>query len=730
MVRYLVGIFLCSIFVLESSNPREEQQTNYNSNYDNDNQQNERTTMIAATGTIRRTSRKLSNRRRNRISIIPSTDFAKMCLLSLAVALAATTTQTAAFLPPLLNTRHTLDLCSTASSSSSETKSSNKRPDVVSALSKSLAELVVGRIKDRSATLGKEHAKMFGLDGDDDDDDNDEQTSAGLFALMDAIKNTLGTDGSLGLSGHPLILRKGELKGAMGSSSSSAILFEKAFTMKDLEKALDDDFLDASRGSTDNRKGWAISPVSVPKGDSFEEARMTYEDVQAALEKGTVIFNAFGAHVPKLAGPCLAVTDATDTPNAVNLYVTAFGKRTSAPPHTDKQDVVVVQTSGKKHWRVYAPTEPSQKPNSDVFARGKGTDSLPLHVLETMDGDNLLLEIDLNPGDVLFIPAGFPHTTGTVHEEEGDATEDKTSVHLTFNIDTHVWELDYLNARRLALRRANIADAALGQSRDEDNVYAGRVNQLPTEIHREILAEFPLGFLSEDVAAADFNPNASVDAVTAKLKQISEAVDPEIFNAVDDSVWKETVGELQTKGKELLEIHRDMYLAAMEEGKIRKAEDAMTAHLQKDDQKRAMTEERMQRLSLFRVQRYYEKISAVKTALLQWSYDGKTIVSSSGESTRAALPDNWAFVLPIKVGDQVEADLGGAFFPATIARVLPNEMGYDVNFFDGDKESGMERGLIKLLKPPELAGGDDDVDTSNMTPKQLKRWKKAQQKKK
>jgi hypothetical protein len=30
------------------------------------------------------------------------------------------------------------------------------------------------------------------------------------------------------------------------------------FTMQHLEKALEDDFLDAARGSTDNRKGWKV----------------------------------------------------------------------------------------------------------------------------------------------------------------------------------------------------------------------------------------------------------------------------------------------------------------------------------------------------------------------------------------------------------------------------------------------------------------------------------------
>lgn len=449
---------------------------------------------------------------------------------------------------------------------------------------------------------------------------------------------------------------------------------------------------------------------------------MTYEDVQIALEKGTVIFNAFGAHVPSLAGPCLAVTDATDTPNAVNLYVTAYGKRTSAPPHTDKQDVLVVQTNGKKHWRVYEPTLPSLKPSADVFARGKGTDSLPLHVLESME-NNLLLETDLNPGDVLFIPAGFPHTTGTAHSD-GNASDDsddddKTSVHLTFNIDTHVWELDYLNARRLALRRANVVDSALGQSRDEDNVYVGKVNELPTDIHQGLLAEFPLGFLGPG------SDDTLVDTITARLKELSKAIDSETFEAVEDSVWKETVEELKSKGNEMLEIHRDMYLAALEEGRTRKAEDAITAHL--ENKRRTMTPERMQRLSLFRVQKFYEKINAVKAALLQWSYEGK---SSSPGSSAPALPDNWAFVLPVKVGDQVEADLGGAFFSATVTKVLPGGQGYDVQFFDGDQESGMDRSMLKLMTPPDLSGSDDDVDTSNMTPKQLKRWKKAQSNKK
>ncbi len=79
--------------------------------------------------------------------------------------------------------------------------------------------------------------------------------------------------------------------------------------------------------------------------------------------------------------------------------------------------------------------------------------------------------------------------------------------------------------------------------------------------------------------------------------------------------------------------------------------------------------------------------------------------------------------MPVKVGDVFDADLGGAYFPATVTRASGNT--YDVLFFDGDRDEGLDRSMIKLLNPPVLV---EEVDTSAMTPKQLKRWKKEQEK--
>lgn len=147
----------------------------------------------------------------------------------------------------------------------------------------------------------------------------------------------------------------------------------------------------------------------------------------------------------------------------------------------------------------------------------------------------------------------------------------------------------------------------------------------------------------------------------------------------------------------------------------------MTAHIEEGGRK-ALTPEQMQRLSVFRVKRFFDKIEVISNEFVEWSYSGKA--SEAATKDKTALPENWQFTLPVKVGDVVEADLGGAFFPATISRVAGDT--YDVVFFDGDKDTGLDRGMLKLMTPPVMK---EAVDTSNMTPKQLKRWKKEQEKK-
>lgn len=199
-----------------------------------------------------------------------------------------------------------------------------------------------------------------------------------------------------------------------------------------------------------------MAEVGKARGSSFEEAKLHPEDVLQAMNKksGTVVFNSAGTSVGPLASVCLDATEAFQLPVAINLYLTAAGQVTSAPPHTDKQDVFVLQTQGRKHWRVYAPPTPGRKPGASPFARGKEKDILSLDELGPP-----LIDTVLEPGQVLYMPSAFPHTTDTVQGIADEASAEP-SVHLTLGVDSHIWGLTFATLREYVLRR-------LGEDADE-----------------------------------------------------------------------------------------------------------------------------------------------------------------------------------------------------------------------------------------------------------------------
>lgn len=200
-----------------------------------------------------------------------------------------------------------------------------------------------------------------------------------------------------------------------------------------------------------------MAEVGKARGSSFEEAKLQPEDVLQAMSKksGTVVFNSAGTSVAPMASVCLDATESFLFPVAINLYLTAAGQQTSAPPHTDKQDVFVLQTQGRKHWRVYAPPPPGRKPQVSPFARGKDKDLLSLDELGPP-----LIDTVLEPGQILYMPSAFPHTTDTVQGIDDTDGPGEPSVHLTLGVDTHIWGLTHACLREYVLKR-------LGEQADE-----------------------------------------------------------------------------------------------------------------------------------------------------------------------------------------------------------------------------------------------------------------------
>jgi hypothetical protein len=112
-----------------------------------------------------------------------------------------------------------------------------------------LDENILSRIKE-AADESKQWAQDFDLV---------EESGAAFHALFSGIRSSA----ALGTKGRPFYLKGEEVRKALGGDDdddddSGNDPFNGYFTFDDLAKALEDDFLDANRGTTDNRKGWKV----------------------------------------------------------------------------------------------------------------------------------------------------------------------------------------------------------------------------------------------------------------------------------------------------------------------------------------------------------------------------------------------------------------------------------------------------------------------------------------
>jgi 50S ribosomal protein L16 3-hydroxylase len=94
-------------------------------------------------------------------------------------------------------------------------------------------------------------------------------------------------------------------------------------------------------------------------------------------------------------------------------FATAGG---SVGPHVDNYDVFICQGSGKRHWRVG-----NNSKQNEVIAH-----EALLHV----EAFTAIIDVELEPGDILYIPPGFPH--------EGIALEPSMSFSVGFRANSTV----------------------------------------------------------------------------------------------------------------------------------------------------------------------------------------------------------------------------------------------------------------------------------------------------
>lgn len=134
-------------------------------------------------------------------------------------------------------------------------------------------------------------------------------------------------------------------------------------------------------------------------------------------------------------------------PLGANAYLTPARSR-GFDIHYDNHCVLILQLHGSKHWEVFAPTR-----------------ELPVERCEqTIPREQLgapVVETTLTPGDVLYIPRGFPHAA---------RSGDDSSLHLTLSLRTRTW-LDAIKelCQRSAGFRRSLPPTPVGSVRAQES---------------------------------------------------------------------------------------------------------------------------------------------------------------------------------------------------------------------------------------------------------------------
>lgn len=145
------------------------------------------------------------------------------------------------------------------------------------------------------------------------------------------------------------------------------------------------------------------------------DAALTLAEVDAQFGLGfTVLVNDADLRDSRLAELCAALERSLKLPVNANVYASPAGP-SGFEAHVDEMDVLVLQLRGAKAWTVYEPFLP--------LTDAERKFAPPLELLATLPA----LRLTLRPGDVLYLPRGFPHEAATA---DGSAR----STHVTLGV--------------------------------------------------------------------------------------------------------------------------------------------------------------------------------------------------------------------------------------------------------------------------------------------------------
>ncbi len=156
---------------------------------------------------------------------------------------------------------------------------------------------------------------------------------------------------------------------------------------------------------------------NIKQGSEFFNGVPDLGQIQSEYRSGaTVVLPALQRTWSPLRQLCAALEDEFSHPVHANAYLTP-GDSPGFTPHYDTHEVLVLQIAGTKRWRVFQPPQPLPHRSQPFTPIGY---ALPPP----------LLELELKPGDLLYLPRGYVHAANTANGH---------SAHVTIGITVYTW---------------------------------------------------------------------------------------------------------------------------------------------------------------------------------------------------------------------------------------------------------------------------------------------------
>ncbi len=165
----------------------------------------------------------------------------------------------------------------------------------------------------------------------------------------------------------------------------------------------------------------------------------------------TLVINYVNKSIPKLMHYCSDLENEMKIKLQTNIYITPYNAQ-GFETHYDRHDVFVLQTTGSKIWRLYnTPVELA----SQKFPYSKYKDKFDL--------EKPKFEVELKPGDLLYIPRGMVHNASTTNT---------ASIHITLGLYPNYWfelvqELANLAEEKAEFRRA-VPNALISENHQQE----------------------------------------------------------------------------------------------------------------------------------------------------------------------------------------------------------------------------------------------------------------------